>query len=517
MGIFGKLGIPSAFLLAGVVAVVAACGGTELEAPAPNVTSESSGNNSSADATVAKGPLTGEVARADEEYYRSILERRFALISASADKVSASTQKVLHINFAGAMVRQGYGRGESFLVCSEEGLVPASSISTANQEEIIKMVKQFFDAAKVNLTITSTRPASGAEFTVIHVGGTADDIGCSNESGYLGKAPFDPSNSNAADVAFVFDQKGASVHQMAVAIAHQAGLTFGLDALEEVGSIMSKYYSSSISGFGKGTQVSDGQTADHSKQLQTNLSPSATKSRLLSLQSTQSTADSSILTQLPAELARLTGIDIIASLGALLNDFKSGQPMDISKILNQIDATIPGGINNAQNIGGLQGIEDLLSVIILAAEAAAKQNGGTVQSNGFESILKVFLDPSKLKAQDLLSIAGLAAQIGLAAATGGVGPALVAAINIIIGGLQGSTPPANTPNLALAKNPNLPKFDQLLGIESIENFDALLANLEAHASVINSNFRGNARQALLTMLKIGYSQVFQRLQAQGLN
>jgi hypothetical protein len=498
-----------------VVGLISACGTNDVEAPLPkNTNAQSQGNG---DATAEHGIDAGMAVVPEQEYYQAVLERKFALISSTTEKVAASNQKGIFVNFQGAVVQKGYGRGQSFLVCDDEAMIPPSNLNAASKQEIMKGLKGVFDAAKININIVDVKPSSG-EYSVLHVGGNAADLGCGNDDVALGKSAFDQGNSNASDVSFVFELDGATTHQTTIAIAHQIGHSMGLDDLEEVGSVMSRYYHESNQAFGKGTQVTNQKSVDQVRQLQENLAPAATKLKLMALAGTPSNSASTVLSQLPADLSNLTGLDVIASLGALLNDFKSDKPMDITPVLNQIDATLPGGMLNAQNIGGIQGIEDLLSVIILAAEAAAKQNGGTVQSNGVEALLKIFLDPSKLKANDLLSIAGLAAQIGIAAATGGASAAIVAAINMIIGGISSATPPpANTPSLTLASNPNLPKFDQLLGVNGATNFQGLIATLEAHATIVNSNFRGNARQALLTMLKLAYSQAFQKLGEQGVN
>jgi hypothetical protein len=507
-----RLGYLAPIMAAGLIN---ACGSNDVNAPLPK--SSESKFQGNGDATAEHGIDAGQAMVPEQEYYQAILERKFALISSSTDKSATSSQKGIYVNFQGAVVQKGYGRGQSFLICDEEAMIPPSNLSASSRQEIMKGLKSIFDAAKININITDIKPTAG-EYSVFHVGGSAADLGCGNDDVSLGKSAYDVGNSNLSDISFIYELDGAAAHQIIVAIAHQIGHSMGLDDLEEVGSIMSRYYHESNNAFGKGTQVSSQKSIDQIRQLQENLAPAATKLKLMALAGAQTNSASTVLTQLPVDLSNLTGLDVIASLGALLNDFKSDKPMDITPVVNQIDSTLPGGMLNAQNIGGIQGIEDLLSVIILAAEAAAKQNGGTVQSNGMEALLKVFLDPSKLKANDLLSIAGLAAQIGIAAATGGASAAIVAAINMIIGGLASATPPpANTPSLTLASNPNLPKFDELLGVSDATSFQNLLATLEAHATIVNSNFRGNARQALLTMLKLAYSQAFQKLGAEGLN
>src|SRR5690606_29665624 len=86
------------------------------------------------------------------------------------------TTQVLWVNFDGANLQKGFGRGQSFILCRSSATVPAAGLSPADREAIVEMVQAHYAEAKAALVVTQERPAG--DFTTIHVGGSYADLGC---------------------------------------------------------------------------------------------------------------------------------------------------------------------------------------------------------------------------------------------------------------------------------------------------------------------------------------------------
>ena len=164
---------------------------------------------------------------------------------------------VLWINFGGATVNQGYAKGESFLLCKAKVTIPAAtSLSPADQAQVVNAVQQFYTAAGANLTVTSTQPTSG-DYKTVEVGGTLTDLGCPDH-GEFGAAPLDVGNANPNDLSFVFLPSGIGTQQLAVNIAHVSAHTFGLGNVTNATDIMAETPSATAVGFADASLVKDG-------------------------------------------------------------------------------------------------------------------------------------------------------------------------------------------------------------------------------------------------------------------
>jgi hypothetical protein len=448
------------------------------------------------------GTSSSEVVKTDQDFYDHHFGMKLAQIS-DVDFGKSADKNTLFLNFDGVSLSKGYGVGQSMLICSNEVDVEPSSLKLSTVEAIVDGVQDTLDAAGADVFVTATQPRGG-EYTTIHLAESSEDLGC-RQSQSLGTAFLDVGNGIQTDVAFAYTHGVRNVKMISFAVLHQAGLTYGLEQINDPSNYMHGNYSSAATGFGPVNPSGNRESSNNATQLAENLAPAATKLKLFALQA-GSSAPIPGLGQLPSSLKQMPGIDVIASLGAILQTYNPDMKLDISNLLSDIDATIPGGLANITNIGGLQGIEDALAVIVTSAQAAAQDQGVSLEEAGIASVLKVFLNPSSLQADDLLNIAGIAAKIGLAASSGDWSSVLMmAAETLLNGGLGGVLGGGSQGASQLSQ---LPDFAELLSIASVEDFATLMATLETQATVVQNNYQGRARQSLMSLLKVGYSQAY---------
>jgi hypothetical protein len=448
------------------------------------------------------GTSSSEVVKTDQDFYDHHFEMKLAQIS-DVDFGKSSGQNTLFLNFDGVTLTKGYGAGHSILICSDEVELKPSSLKLSTAEAIVDSVQDALDFAGTDVFVTASEPRGG-EYTTIHLAESSEDIGC-RQSRSLGTAILDLGNGIQNDIAFAYTHGVRNVKMISFAVLHQAGLTYGLEQVNDPSNYMHGNYSSTAAGFGQVSDSGSRESHNNATQLAENLAPAATKLKLIALQA-GSSAPIPGLEQLPGSLKQMPGIDVIASLGAILQTYNPDMKLDISNLLSDIDATIPGGLANITNIGGLQGIEDALAVIITSAQAAAQDQGVSLEEAGVASVLKVFLNPSSLQANDLLNIAGIAAKIGLAASSGDWSSVLMMAAEALLeGGLGDVLGGGSSASGQLAQ---LPDFSELLSLDSVEDFATLMATLETQATVVQNNYQGRARQSLMSLLKVGYSQAY---------
>ena len=449
---------------------------------------------------------SGRSQQPPKDYYDAVLQEEFALLR-SDEGLSATASPTLFVNFDGASVDQGYGAGESFLVC-EDSSVPSADLSISDQKEIISIVRDLFKNAKIGINLT-TNPPPVSRYTTIHVGGLVADLGCDRYRDTGGIAPIDSENFNFNDIAFVFSDYLKGNNNIAVAIAHQFGHTVGLEDVSEDGYVMSTNLTEGAE-FGTAETVGSQKPQDAASLMKNNLNQGTSSAFALT---GANSGDLPNLTAVPVGLLDNGLLKIIASLGSLLLDFDAQGSLDISKLFPQIDKILPGGIDILGIIGGLGGLEDIIAVVQLAAEAAAKDAGTTVEASGIGAILKLFLDPSSLQANDLLSIAGLAAEIGLAAITGGASGALTAALDLLFSGIFGGDTAGQNPSsstaFTLTQPTNLPNFAELFSLDQASSLPDLITQTRLLGSLVNTNYDGDARDALISAVIVGSSQAYQ--------
>jgi hypothetical protein len=194
----------------------------------------------------------GDIAIPPDDYYAC---------SEDEDALSLANDfpETLYLNFNGATVTRGLRRGQSFVPCQNESVIPPAGLSAADEERIVEIVQDLYDGAKANLKVTTDQPTSG-NFTIIHVGGLFSTLGC-NKQGVLGVAPLDIGNRNRNDVGFAFLPRGISNLMIGQTIAHEAAHSFGLDHVEERRDLMFPALTASVEGF-KASPKSNGGTQD---------------------------------------------------------------------------------------------------------------------------------------------------------------------------------------------------------------------------------------------------------------
>jgi len=155
--------------------------------------------------------------------------------------------RVLYLAFGGATLMPGSDNAPvnmSSLVTSATTIpafdpaVAAPRVAAADVHEVVfERVKSLL--APYALTVTDSRPASGA-FTMVVLGGGHALL--NRSVGVAGLAPIDCTDSDASDVGFVFAGDIDAVHGGVVAVAntaaHEAAHTFGLEHVGEVADLM---------------------------------------------------------------------------------------------------------------------------------------------------------------------------------------------------------------------------------------------------------------------------------------
>lgn len=503
------------FALAGA-ALVSACGSdnqiSDYQNGTPTKDTGSSEQNS--------GDSTADGARdhtitPPQEYYDAL----FALALKRIDQPSglalldSTAPRGLWLNFGGASLHKGFEPGESFLLCDNLVDIPGADLSPADQEAIVAKVQKFFDDAGASLNVSAEK-LSG-DYTTIHVGGSFADLGCRG-SGVLGVAPFDVGNANKSDVGFAFTKGIDSVATIAETIAHEAGHTFGLDHTTDAKDLMYASSTSDITGFLvaklKGGKAQDGPA------ILKNVLGLLDGSSAGSPSKGGSTPPASIpgITNLPARLANLPGLGQIAMIAQLLATINTADIADISKLVPQIIAILP---TNAQSVD-LAGLDKILTVVGIAATAASHQNGQALPTTlaGIlnSGLLSGILDPKNAAA--ISGLAGLATLAGF----GNVGGAVTAITSILAaitgqmqqpaaGGTASSTVNTNAP---AAK---LPDFGAILGLgASNKDLATVINNLLGTAEIIAKNYGGAEAVALLSLVKVAYSQLYAELAKQSL-
>lgn len=471
-------------------------------------------NKASADAH-AEGPHSSEQEHQfdeqvvpPQEYYDALFAQ--ALNQTDEQKFSlAQAEQILFINFEGATIAKGYGREQSFIPCKQSSTIPPAQLSPADKQAVVDSVQAFYNAAGALLRVTTEKPSAG-EFTTIHTGGSYADLGCAG-AGILGVAPFDQGNANRSDIGFAFTKNTNSNRIIAETIAHEAGHSFGLEHVESRKDLM--YFSSTneITGFTASRVSGRAKTQDAPALLIAALgSGTATAGTVVAGGSTPATGTPQTpvntpvsaptipgIGNLPGGLAGIPGLAQIGNIGQLIPGIAQLGSFDITTLLAQAMAILPAGGAGTT----LPQLDKILAAVGLSAQAGANQQsaGTPVKKLGTLTAL----------AGPLLGNTGLGGLGGLSTLAGLGGGFSAGGIQDIINKLSGSvTATGQVPQFPAG----LPDFSQLLGLVGPATTNAdLIKNLLGSAQVVNGNFNGTSQAALLSMLKVGYSQAFAQM------
>ena len=437
-----------------------------------------------------------------QEYYDTL----FAETVGNADKNEfglAGAEQVLFVNFDGATVVKGFSRTQSFIPCKQSSVIPAPQLSPSDKQAILDSVQAHYNDIGALLKVTADKPAAG-DFTTIHVGGAYSDLGCVG-GGVLGIAPFDEGNSNRNDIGFAFTKGVNSNRIIAETISHEAGHSFGLDHVESRKDLM--YFSSTneITGFtvsrvSRGTKIQDA-PAILKSVLGDGTAVAGTVNQTPSTPAAQTPSPAVPgIANIPSGLANLPGLNQIGNLGQLIPGISQVGPLDINTLLAQAIAVIPAGAGNTN----LPQFDKILAAIGLAAQAGANQNpAGAAGAVGNITTLAggILSNPAVSTFANIAALAGL----------GVGGPAAVGGLQAILNGISGVTPQqpsTTTPALPAG----LPDFSALLGLVNGSTTNAsLITNLLSSVQLVNGNFTGTTQAALISMLKVSYSQAYKQI------
>jgi hypothetical protein len=493
-------------LVAISLTALSACGVEDINA--------SGGKKSHSDDAEPAAPVEGDEQAFDHivtppaAYYDALLAE--AMESADKGLQLADTRATLWVNFDGANVEKGNGRGKSFIPCKANVTIPPADVSAAEREQILAMVQKHYDDTGAGLTVTPVKPVSG-DFTTLHVGGSYSDLGCIGGRGILGVAPFDVGDRNKNDIGFAFTKGVGSARVIADTISHEAGHSYGLDHVVTRTDLMYASSGANITGFGVSKVSGSARTQDAPAilvQVLGNVPADGSAPTPVPAPVPAPAPASPIpgLPNIPGGLAGLPGLGQIGSIGSLLPGLAGVNIADISTLLPVVTNLLPG---LAAGAIGIPGLDQILTVVGLASAAGAGQNGAPIPGLGAlpidPALAAGILDPANLASLgNLGNLAGLASLGGFANL-----PSAVTDLGSLFGGFLGQ-PAAGGSNLAPVPVVNqLPDLSVLLGLANGAggaNLADLVGNFTGSAQVVNANFQGAEADALLSLLKVAYAQ-----------
>jgi hypothetical protein len=497
--------------------------------------------------------LRDEIVTPPKEYYDQLLADRILDLDAPQGLSLAGTlaDQVIWVNFDGATLQKGYSRGQSFILCKSSANIPAASLSPAQKDQILLLVQEHYNKAGAKLIVTPNKPALG-DFTTMHVGGAYGDLGCRGR-GVLGVAPFDVGNSNRNDIGFAFTSGVSDITIIAETISHEAGHSFGLDHVQNSKDLMYASSAPNIEGFLVSRVQGSTRIQDEPailKQVLGALSPGETQApetpstptlptspstpstptlpTLPNLPTSQTTPTLPIpgMANLPDICSGLPGLAQLGNLGSLLpalGGSGAGSILDITQLMPQLGTLLPGGLGAG---AGLPGFDKIFTLVGLASTAGGIQNGAAPAVPGITGLAGI-VDPNLASSilgntggLDLSTLTSLAGVGSVGAGVGGLQDLINSlGLQAPVGGttnvptLPGTT---GTPNLG-----TLPDMSQLLGllnstggvaggVGGIADISTLLNGLSASGRVVSSNYQGEDRDALMSLLKVAYTQAYEQ-------
>ncbi len=435
-----------------------------------------------------------------KEYYDFLLRQKMLALEENTYFLltgNDSQVQTVWLNFEGATVRKGFSKGMSFLICTSETIIPTSAISFEDQQAVLAIVQGYFDNAGLPIKVVLEEP-TGVPYTTVFIGESIEDLACQSKVNPVVLAPQDKGNINSSDVAFVFTEalklfcsdSDKLPAYLAHAIGYAIGLTLGLSPDSQVRTVMYPVPSDEVEGF----------STEAINEIKNSL-----KNQLLV--ASQAATQIQGLKNLPPEFATLPGLKLIAALAGEIPQLKKEEVVDISQIIPIIMQLLPDNVQTPE-------LDKIITIIELALTVAANQgqNGGIDVNNLTEEDL-IKIATAVLTTENLTKVGGI---VALAVAGGGVGTvgAVIAGIQLaidIVGDVQqaNQATPTNDPVTNLIAR--VPNIAALLGISKIEDLKTLFEMIDAHAAVINGNFSGKIRDALLSAIKVAYAQKFLEL------
>ena len=446
-----------------------------------------------------------------KEYYSQLLFEDSERLDEGFELANADSQ-VLFVNFDGATLKRGYGKGQSFILCKSEATIAPTGISVPDRTTILQLVAKHFETAGAKLLVTDQKPNTG-DFTTLIVGGSYSSLGCIGP-GVLGVAPFDVGNKNRNDIGFAFTPKGVSNRVIAETISHEAGHSFGLNHVMSRTDIMFASSSSQIDKFGVGNVIGGLKKQDAPAILVSVLgafdgnnlpggvilpqppsSPTPVPQQPLPQQPIpQQPNNGNGQTPIPGGIAQLPGLDKLAAIVKLLPILGGASGCDITQLLPGLQALIPGA-----GSASFPGLDKILQIQQLLAALGNGQGLGTGSLAGLPGMdLKSILVLVQSLMGNQGALSAIANLLNLAQ-----GPNIAAIIqNLIQGGLGGLGGAGNV----AGQVPSLPDLTQILNIPKGSSSAALVGEFRTSAQFVQTNYEGDEREALLSLLKVAYAQ-----------
>lgn len=440
-----------------------------------------------------------------KEYYDALMTERVKTMSLAAP----SSTQTLYINFNGAEVEKGYGRGQSFILCESRASIPGSGFSYDEQQEVVTRVQDHFSTAGVALSVTTTKPLSG-DYTTIHVGGSYGSLGCQESPSTLGIAPFDEGNQNRNDIGFVFTAYEIDSGVIADAIAHESGHSFGLDHTVNIKDLMHPSARSDNLAFAISQIRGSSEIQDGPKLLRLNVGslpayvdPADATNGGTSNGGTSTGGSSGSSTVKPG-----TGngglFSGISTLAGLMNQLQPDQILNIMSLLPGFASMVPGlsngttspfpGGNYAAVLAALPGLDKINTLVAMAAPGLTNATGAAG------------LDPATIAT--LAALAAFGGYGSVPAALLGANTALTPLITMILDMLG-----LNLANSGALPDPTqianqLPPYMNAYNLGGIATAPALLAAMSAQQTYIQTNYSGAQQQALTSGLIVAASQAY---------
>lgn len=427
-----------------------------------------------------------------KEYYDQLLRQKLLKMDQSQAGLSlmGGSSPKIWINFEGASIKKGAYDPSSFIICVPQVDLPPAITPLVDQQAIIDMINQIFKGAGIDVELFLDKPLSGTYMAIHVVGDSSDALGCNSNKATV-VAMLDKGNLNASDVSFVFvdniADNPAKLIETAHAIMHAIGLGFGLDQTDKPGSVMYPY------------PIVDGKI----KLKDISASAIVLLKQILARSSADGLPGRKVtgLDNLPPELANLLpGLDQIAAIASQLAQLKPDQLVNIASLQAALAQLLPNGVQ-------VPSLEKIITIIELARLAAAHQQ----QANGVDlsgmseadimKIVAIVLTPENLaKVGGIIALASMGGASTVAAA--------IAAIQLILD-IAGQIEQEN--HSATPSPSRIPDLSALLGLNNITDMKTLFAMLDGHVQVVNLNFTGEVRDALLSLLKVAYAQAYKNL------
>lgn len=419
-------------------------------------------------------------------YYQHLFISIFANIERKAyHRSDAISENIFWLRYEGVALRQGFARGESYLICDEQAIIPSSELSDKEQDAVTQAVQSKFDELGIKVEITTQKP-NHLDFTTVIIGGTARDLGCADDS-ILGLAPFDTDNANKSDTVFVFDQsilksQGAGTEEVIHQVTSQIGRAIGIQDISTYTAL----------------------------QLTEPATRSANQIENLAFTTSENTLDANPFSKLPSHLLSLPGLAEIATITQLLPELDPNSIAVIDDVLPSVRQLMPTGHESNPLIG----LDKALTIVTrlgsqLRQTPKFRQSYATVQ----------FIDQkhhsdTTTRAEPVLASSNQSSGDNLKQGLG-VAKEILEIFSKLINRQQNPAPlppdtPESKPPEPVDRLESLPNLPDLLGLDGGSNARpaAIINNFAGSAQAVASCVNSGEYDAMISLIKVAYAQAW---------